>query len=66
MAKNSQKIVEFFWGASHIIYNDIFHIFSFSTFSLGYFLDPVFRAIFEKFSQNTGFVKYPREKVKKQ
>ena len=49
-----------------MINNDIFHIFSFSTFSLGYFQDPVFRAIFEKFSQNAGFVKYPREKVEKQ
>ena len=35
-------------------------------FSLGYFRDPVFRAIFEKFGQNAGFVKYPREKVEKQ
>ena len=61
MAKNGPKIIEIFWGASHIINNDIFNIFSFSTFSLGYFLDSVFRAIFFKFSQNAGFVKYPRE-----
>ena len=46
-----------------MINNNIFNIFSFSTFSLGYFLDPVFRAIFLNFSQNAGFVKYPREKV---
>ena len=49
-----------------MINNDIYHIFSFSTFSLGYFQDPVFRAIFEKFSLNAGFIKYPREKVEKE
>ena len=49
-----------------MIYNYIFNIFSFSMFSLGYFRDPVFRAIFEKFGQNAGFVKYPREKVETQ
>ena len=48
-----------------MINNNIFNIFIFSTFSLGHFLDPVFRAIFLKFSQNAGFVKYPREKVEK-
>ena len=30
------------------------------------FLDPVFRYIFLKFRQNAGFVKYRREKVRKQ
>ena len=45
-----------------MINNNIFNIFSFSTFSLGYFLDSVFRAIFFKFGQNTGFVKYPKTK----
>ena len=48
-----------------MINDDIFNIFSFSTFSLGYFLDPVLRAIFLKFSQNLEFVKSPREKVVK-
>ena len=48
-----------------MINDNIFNIFNFSTFSLGYFLDPVSRAIFLKFSQNAGFVKYPREKVEK-
>ena len=48
-----------------MINNDIFNIFSFSNFSLGYFLDSVFRAIFLKYSQNSGFVKYPKEKVEK-
>ena len=49
-----------------MINSDIFNIFSFSTFSLGYFLDPALKAIFLIFSQNAGFVKYPREKVEKQ
>ena len=66
MAKNGQKMAEIIWGASDMINNNIFSIFCFSTFSLGYFLDPVFRAIFLKFSQNAGFVKYPRGKVDKQ
>ena len=65
MAKKGQKMVENFFGAQRMINNDIFNIFSFLTFSLGYFLDPVFRAIFLKFSQNSGFVKYPKEKVEK-
>ena len=49
-----------------MINNNIFNIFCFLTFSFGYFLDLVFRAIFSKFGQNTGFVKYPKEKVEKQ
>ena len=61
----AKKGLKFFVGASHMINNNIFNIFSFSTFSLGYFLDPVFRAIFLKFNQNSGFVKYPKEKVEK-
>ena len=48
-----------------MVKNNIFNIFCFSTFSLWYFLDPVFRAFFLKFSQNAGFVKYLREKVEK-
>ena len=65
MTKIGQKRVEIFWGASHMTNNNIFNIFNFSTFSLRYFFDPVFRAIFLKFSQNAGFVKYLREKVEK-
>ena len=65
IAKNGFKMVEIFFGSSHTIKNTIFNIFCFSTFSFGYFLDLVFRAIFSKFGQNTGFVKYPKEKVKK-
>ena len=61
----AKKGLKFFVGASQMINNNIFNIFSSSTFSLGYFLDPVFRAIFLKFSQNAGFVMYQREKVEK-
>ena len=45
-----------------MINDNIFNIFSFLTFSFGYFLDLVFRAIFSKFGQNTGFVNYPKRK----
>ena len=46
--------------------NNILTFFVFKFRVLGYFLDLVFRAIFFKFGQNTGFVKYPKEKVEKQ
>ena len=49
-----------------MINKNIFIFFCFSTFSYWYFLDLVFRDIFFKFGQNTGFVKYPEEKVEKQ
>ena len=62
----AKKWLKFFGGASHIINNNIFNDFCFLTFSFRYFLDLVFRAIFFKFGQNTGCVKYPKEKVKKQ
>ena len=45
--------------------NNILPFFVFKFFVFGYFLDLVFRAIFFKFGQNTGFVKYPKEKVEK-
>ena len=66
MVKNGSKMDEIILGASHMKNNIIFNIFCFLTFSFGYFLDLVFRAIFSKFGQNTGFVKYPKEKVEKQ
>ena len=49
-----------------MVNNDISNIFCIYTFSFWYFLDLVFRAIFSKFGQNTGFVKNPKEKVEKQ
>ena len=66
MAKNGQKRVEIFWGASHMINNNIFNIFSFSTFSLGYFTNPAFWLNFKKIALKTGSRKYQREKVEKQ
>ena len=62
MAKNGQKRVEIFLGASHMINNNIFNIFSFSTFSLGYFTNPAFWLNFKKIALKTGSQKYPREK----
>ena len=41
---------------------NILSFFVFYFFVFGYFLDLVFRAIFFKFGQNTGFVKYPKTK----
>ena len=35
MAKNGQKMVEIFWGASHMIYNNILTFFVFQLFHLG-------------------------------
>ena len=66
MAKNGLKMVEFFWGASHMINNNIFNIFCFSTFSLGYFRNPVFWPNLEKIALKTRSRKYLKEKVKKQ
>ena len=63
MAKNGQKMVEIFWGASHMIDINILTFFVSKFLVFGYFLDLVFRAIFSKFGQNTGFVKYPKEKI---
>ena len=37
MTKNGPKMAEIFLGASHMINNNIFSIFCFLTFSLGYF-----------------------------
>ena len=62
MAKNGQKMVEIFLGASHMIYYNIFNIFCFSTFSLGYFTNTEFWLNFKKIALKTGSEKYPREK----
>ena len=48
MAKNGLKMVEIFWGASHMINDNIFNIFCFSTFSFGYFTNPAFWLNFKK------------------
>ena len=65
MAKNGLKMVEIFWGASHMINDNIFNIFCFSTFSFGYFTNPVFWPNLEQIALKTGSQKYPREKVEK-
>ena len=59
------KMVEIFLGASHMINNNIFNIFSFSTFSLGDFTNPAFWLNFKKIALKTGLRKYLREKVEK-
>ena len=48
MVKNGPKMAEIIFGATHMIKNNIFNIFSFSTFSFGYFLDPDFLEFFLK------------------
>ena len=53
-------------GASHMINDNIFNIFCFSTFSFGYFTNPVFWQNLEKIAQKTRSRKYPKEKNKKQ
>ena len=65
MAKNCPKMDEINFEVSHMINDNIFNIFLFSTFSFAYFLGPVFRVIFSKFCQNSGFVKYQKEEVEK-
>ena len=49
-----------------MIYNNIFNIFCFSTFSLGYFRNPAFWLNLKKIALKTGSRKYQREKVEKQ
>ena len=45
-----------------MIYNNVLTFLVFELFLFGCFLYHVFRAIFFKFGQNSGFVKYQREK----
>ena len=63
MAKNGPKMAEFFLGVSHMINNNIFSIFCFSTFFLGYSSNPAFWINFKKISLKTGSQEYLREKV---
>ena len=66
MAKNGQKMVEIFRGASHMINNNIFNIFCFLTFSFGYITNPVFWPNLKKIALKTRYRKYPKDKVEKQ
>ena len=61
----AKKRVEILWGASHMINNNIFNIFCFLTFSLGYFTNPVFWPNLAKIALKIRSRKYPKEKVKK-
>ena len=63
MAKNGLKMVEIFLGASYMINDNIFNIFCFSTFSIGYFTNPVFWLNLEKIALKTRSRKYQKEKV---
>ena len=62
MAKNGLKMVEIFLGASYMINDIIFNIFCFSTFSFGYFTNPVFWPNLEKNALKTRSRKYPQKK----
>ena len=65
MAKNDLKMVEFFGGASHMINDNIFNIFSFSTFSFGYFTNPVFWPNLKKIALKTRSGKFPKGNLEK-
>ena len=65
MAKNGFKKVEFILGASQMINDNIFNIFSFLTFSFVYFRNPVFWPNLKKIALKTRSRKYPKEKVEK-
>ena len=60
------KIAKINLGVSHMRNDNIFKFFCFSTYSFAYFLDPVFRVISFKFRQDSGFLKYQKEKIEKQ
>ena len=66
MAKKGLKMVEIFWGASHMINDNIFNIFSFFNFSSEYFRSPVFWPNLKKITLKTGSRMYVKEKVEKQ
>ena len=64
MAKNGPKMAEINLGVSNMINDNIFNIFCFSTFSFGYFTNPVFWPNLKKKALKTRSRKYPKEKVK--
>ena len=63
MVKIGPKMEEIIFGASHMINNNIFNIFCFSTFSFRYCKTPVFWQNSKKKTLKTGSKKYPKEKV---
>ena len=64
MAKNGLMMVEFFWGASNMINNNIkfFLVFKFLVF--GYFTDPVFWPTLKKIAQKQGLETTHKKKLK--
>ena len=64
MAKNGLKMVEIFWGASHMMNDNIFNIFCFTTFSFGYFTNPVFWPNLEKIALKQGLESTQKKKFK--
>ena len=63
MAKNGLMMVEIFWGASHMINNNIIIFLVFKFLVFGYFTNPVFWPNLKKIALKTGSQKYPREKL---
>ena len=62
MAKNGLKTVEFFWGASHMINNNILTFLVFKLFHFGYFTNPEFWPNLKKIALKTRCRKYPKRK----
>ena len=65
IVKNSHKWVKYIFWSSHMIKNNIWNIFSFSSYSFSYLLNPFFWANFSKFGEKKGLYKYQTEKTKK-
>ena len=62
MVKNGLKMVEIFWGASHMINNNILIFFVFKFLVFGYFTNPVFWPNLKKIALKTRSRKYPKTK----
>ena len=65
MAKNVPKMTEINLGVSHVINDNIFNIFSFLTFSFGYFRSPVFWPNLKKIALKTRSGKFPKGNLEK-
>ena len=62
MAKNGPKVAAINLGVSHMINDNIFNIFCFSTFSFWYFRNPEFWQNLKEITLKTGSRKYAKEK----
>ena len=65
MAKNGPKMAEINLDVSQMIYDKIFNIFCFSTFSFWYFRNPEFWQNLKEITLKTGSRKYAKEKKSK-